>query len=256
MYEYGDDWLGCGHADHDSDCLCDVVLDENRSRTWIGDAVNDVYMGSQICEIRGYGVPWTRDSLVDYLCDLRTFNDALIAQNKTFDFQYQSLYDVDEIPDSVSGLVRYSLISNNVLKCMERFNYPLTYVLRKLNVSAEEFVASATRNKCRSGWTYEQLDSLEEDMTNENVSYPSIAIKYSITFACVKGLRKYWGSRRTSWHSGDNEAQQYMHKLCLTTDMTPKQICDEVYNKYNFLFARSAISKFRSRHRKKVKDRL
>lgn len=254
-FEYGSDWLGCGQVAHDPDCLCDVVLDENRSTSWIADAVNDVYMGSQICEIRNYGVPWTREKLADYLCDLRTFNDVLLAQQQTFDFEYASMYDVPQITPEANGFVRYSLITENVIKCMERFPYPLTYILRKLDVSADEFIASATRNKCRNGWTYAELDSLEQDIMERLKPWAEIANKYGITVDTLKGIRKYWECRLEEYVSRDNEIKSYMHKLCLTTDMTPKEICNDVYEKYGFMFARSSISKFRSRHRLKAKEK-
>jgi len=255
MFEYGDDWLGCGQTAHDPDCLCDVVLDENRNVTWIGDAVNDVFMGSEICEIRGYGVPWTRDKLADYLCDLRTFNDVLIAQQQTFDFNYASMYDVPAITPEANGFIRYSMIAENVLKCMERFSYPLTYILRKLNVSADEFIASATRNRCRDGWSYPELDSLEQDIMERLKPWAEIANRYGISVDTLKGIRKYWESRLEEYVSRDKEIKSYMYKLCLTTDMSPKEICDDVYNKYGFLFSRSAISKYRSRNKILAKNK-
>ncbi len=74
--------LGCGVADHDSTCLCDVIVKEP-TPIGVADAVDEMWMGRQLCEIRGYGSPWTGESLADYFTDLCRFYDEWHGLNHT-----------------------------------------------------------------------------------------------------------------------------------------------------------------------------
>ncbi len=64
----------CGVAEHIDDCLCDVII---KSSTPIGvfDGVHGMWMGAEVCRVRGYSAPWTSEKLADYLQDLSTFYD-------------------------------------------------------------------------------------------------------------------------------------------------------------------------------------
>jgi hypothetical protein len=70
------DWseMNCGVAEHSDDCLCDVVITEPVS-IGIKDAVDEMHMGKQLCEIRNYGRPWSTNQMLDYFTDLCTFHD-------------------------------------------------------------------------------------------------------------------------------------------------------------------------------------
>jgi hypothetical protein len=35
-------------------------------RIQISDGVHGMWMGRQLCEVRGYGVPWTTNKMLDY----------------------------------------------------------------------------------------------------------------------------------------------------------------------------------------------
>jgi nicotinic acid mononucleotide adenylyltransferase len=60
------DWseMNCGVAEHSDDCLCDVVITEPVS-IGIKDAVDEMHMGKQLCEIRNYGRPWSTNQMLD-----------------------------------------------------------------------------------------------------------------------------------------------------------------------------------------------
>lgn len=66
--------MNCGVTEHSDDCLCDVVVHAPVS-IGIKDAVDEMHMGKQLCEIRGYGRPWSTNQMLDYFTDLCTFHD-------------------------------------------------------------------------------------------------------------------------------------------------------------------------------------
>lgn len=65
---------GCGVDMHDDECLCDVVITDPTPIV-VTDAVNDMWMGAEVCKVRGYGIPWTPDTMLEYFSDLCTFYD-------------------------------------------------------------------------------------------------------------------------------------------------------------------------------------
>lgn len=70
--------LGCGTAGHDPACLCDVVITNPLPplQQCFRNAVQELGMGPQIAELRGYGIPWTDETILDFLCDVQKFWDA------------------------------------------------------------------------------------------------------------------------------------------------------------------------------------
>jgi len=56
---------GCGHRDHDVDCLCDVVI---KQTTPIGVSFpHDITFASLICEHLGYEAPYTTEQVLEVL---------------------------------------------------------------------------------------------------------------------------------------------------------------------------------------------
>ena len=69
---------GCGHKDHDLDCLCDVVLKEV---TPVRVGLKDIMYASVICEHMNYGVPWTTEKMLDMLGMCARAHDMLSHTN-------------------------------------------------------------------------------------------------------------------------------------------------------------------------------
>jgi hypothetical protein len=70
------DWseMNCGIVEHDDDCLCDVIINEP-VQIKLHDAVDEMWMGRQLCDTRDYDYPWTSDKILNYFTDLCTFYD-------------------------------------------------------------------------------------------------------------------------------------------------------------------------------------
>jgi hypothetical protein len=155
--EYPSDWLGCGVMEHGPECLCDVHID--KPTPTVTDWVNHVWMGPQICELRGYGKPWTSAMLADYLTDLSTFHAALKLHG--MDNQTGSLgSEVLEEP-SFANLMN---IRSAVRDFLERMDNPsLGQALYILGVSPQRFFDAATQYKMQeSNWDLKRVDEFEE----------------------------------------------------------------------------------------------
>lgn len=68
----------CGVDMHPEECLCDVVITEP-TPIRVADAVDEMWMGAQLCEIRGYGRPWSNEDMVNYFADMCLFYDRWSA---------------------------------------------------------------------------------------------------------------------------------------------------------------------------------
>jgi hypothetical protein len=64
----------CGVDNHPDECLCDVVITTPVAIT-IGDGVDGMWMGRQLCNTRGYALPWTPATILNYFEDLCVFYD-------------------------------------------------------------------------------------------------------------------------------------------------------------------------------------
>jgi hypothetical protein len=58
--------LGCGVAEHDTDCLCDVKISGEPWEVKV-TIPYDYFAGEEICEMFGLGVPWTGADLATFL---------------------------------------------------------------------------------------------------------------------------------------------------------------------------------------------
>ena len=70
---------GCGHKDHDLDCLCDVVL-KGKTPVLV-DLPKDMMYSSVICEHMGYCAPWTTEKLLTMLGMCARAHDMLNTDN-------------------------------------------------------------------------------------------------------------------------------------------------------------------------------
>jgi len=68
----------CGVDTHPDECLCDVII-TTPTPIRVPDAVDEMWMGAQVCEIRNYGRPWSTDSMLNYFADLCLFYDRWSA---------------------------------------------------------------------------------------------------------------------------------------------------------------------------------
>lgn len=73
-----EEWIGCGISAHSPECLCDVIITKPLPplEEVLQDGVYDLWMGKELCDLKGYCIPWTQDKILDYLTDLEKFYDS------------------------------------------------------------------------------------------------------------------------------------------------------------------------------------
>lgn len=252
MFDYGDDWLGCGVDGHGQDCLCDVHITSPLPplSQCLSDGVGDMWMGRQLCRIKDYGRPWTNESMLDYFTDLEQFYDSFHEQSKR-GIELGDLSEVEmlEFDDKVSTIERWKIIRENLRACIDRFPNPLGDIVRQLGLTAQEAIDAMTTAKCGGDWDYDKLNKLDDYMSARTPVIARIARYMGISKETARGLNKYWIHRRSLlWRNDTNPAQTMLHDLCRNTTMSASEIVNKVYETHGVKYSKSNVSQYRSRH--------
>jgi len=248
--QFGDDWLGCGNAEHPQECLCDVVI--TRPTKWANDCVNHIYMGPQICELRGYSVPWTREQLVNYMDDLMKFQDALrgsiIADGSPPTFRTDT------------SRVSMEAIRQAVAKHMNTENPKIQEILDILGISGRVFMRAITSNNMPElkleKWNSYLLSEFQRDLTENKLGTREMMRKYDLGKSSFYNLKGYFNRILRQNESGilvsvdpKQQAQaRVVAKRLIKEGYDNKQIVESVFTETQIHYTSGAISKLRSRN--------
>lgn len=248
--DFPSDWLGCGVYEHGPECLCDVKVEQ--PTVTVRDWVNDVWMGRQLCDVRGYCAPWTSAKLADYLSDLGKFHAALKL------YGMESGSQGDRVLETDSGVAFASLmnIRDAVRNMLEKMPNPsLADALRFLGVPVPRFLDAATQYKLRGSesWTYETLDDFEEAILAHG-KIADVCDRFGITeqnlYTLKDYLRPVFVARGISFVKSASPEREAARKLALdliADGLENASIVWEVERKYGIKYSSAAISKMRVR---------
>ena len=250
MMSFDDDWLGCGNAEHPQECLCDVVI--TQPTQWVNDCVNDIHMGPQICEIRGYSIPWTREQLVNYLDDLMLFQNAL-----------RGSVIMDDTPSSVptdKSRISMETVRNTVMDHMKQDRPNIQETLNLLGISGQIFLTAVTTNQMPelklAKWSSYLLAEFQRDIEQGKLGFREMMKKYDLTRGAFYNLKSYFVNVKQESKSGtlvsinperQSEARVIAKRL-ISDGHENVKIIEQVFNETQIKYTSSAISKLRSRN--------
>jgi predicted DNA-binding transcriptional regulator AlpA len=248
--QFGDDWLGCGNAEHPQECLCDVVI--THPTKWANDCVNHIYMGPQICELRGYSIPWTRGQLVNYMDDLMKFQDALRG----------SIIKNGSPPPFRTDTSRTSMeaIRQVVAEYMNKENAKIEEILDILGISGKMFMRAITVNQFPelklAKWTSYLLGEFQRDIEENKLGVRELMKKYDIGKSCVYNLKGYFVHVLKQNSSGflvstdpNQQAKaRVVARRLIGEGLSNKEIVESVFHETKIHYTSGAISKLRSRN--------
>jgi len=222
----------------------------------ISDGVHGMWMGRQLCEVRGYSAPWTNDKILDYFQDLCKFYDAWS----------ESISHV-ALPDVVSELQaldlegdtfnRWKLIRAYVQGAYDKFpNESLVSIMDALGITPTQYLQACTTGglpKCFEV-TPDFLVRLEEYyLSHEKIVWVEIGKHFGISAHIAKNVCKVFEKRHVAKY-GDLQGQrkyarELLNDLALSTDETPTHVTKEVFDRTGVRFDLSAVTKIRKRKR-------
>lgn len=254
--------LGCGVAEHDESCLCDVVIVKPLPplKECFRDAVEEMWMGRELCELKDYCAPWTREKTLSYLEDLKTFYDEyhhnpVATQLSSED---ETLRDLNPISrDEYEPLNKWwDRIRKEVQYGMDNLNDSLCDIVKQLGLTPQEFIDAATLRRAGDDWDWEKLNMLDEMFSIACPILAHIQRKTGCTKDVIKGLKKYWVPRRMRIGVGDNPnpARVLLGKLALdpSLNLSNREICAIVEKEYGVKYESSTVSKIKRRTKSRL----
>lgn len=247
--------LGCGTAGHDPACLCDVVITNPLPplEKCITNFTQDVGMADRVADMRGYCVPWTNDTILDFLCDVQLFWDEFHRrENPDSTLLCATL---DEVPplvldSSLKPFERWTMIRERFLYCMNTFDNPCVDILRQLRIEPKELYQALCNDI--SKWPeldWDVIDQFDRGFMEPIVVLERLAERVGITPEQVDGLRKYWEPRRTRLIGSLNPARDYFKSLCEDMTLGNAEIVAMVAERYGVTYHKSNVSVTRKRLR-------
>lgn len=250
------EFIGCGIIEHPESCLCDVVITNPLPplRDCFKDGVEEMFMGKEMCEVRGYGIPWTDETILNYLEDLKTFYDEYHTRGVGADGN--SFWSMSRLSreNGEMNVHWWKRIDTTVQYCMDNFNESLCEIVDILGLTPQQFVDAATGFK-GGKWDKEKLEKLDYLMSRDVVSSVKIARELGATKSTIQGLRRFWYMRRFAKGQVANPARQLLNTLSLDPQysaLTTREICAMVEEKYGVKYSSSSVSKVRKRYKMKI----
>jgi len=236
---------GCGMVGHHHTCLCDVIITKPTPIN-IKDGVADMWMGREMCDIRGYGVPWLDMDIVDYFTDLLRGHDAWIDSKIP-----NAIAEQQESPEfnDQNSVYGWQQIRNSVRSALSGIDPkpPVMVVLQALGYTAEEFTAASSTGKFTMDM--DALVKFESRVLAGVDSFARLGREFGTTAETVSTLFKYWnvpvGSKYRNI-KGTKDQRARLKELVLEGHM-PKTISAILFSEFGCDLSRHAISKAKSR---------
>lgn len=165
---------GCGVAEHDDDCLCDVVITEITPINV--RSVSDLWGGDAICKIFDMAGPWEPENLLDF------FEKLLYG----YDTHRGSVTSIRNIRPKIVERGNESLPQYwrriRVVVDEVYFESPdanIVDVLQMIGVPVEDFRDTILSRRVMPDWTEDTLKEMQEDARNQ-ISKNDFCRKYRL----------------------------------------------------------------------------
>lgn len=165
---------GCGVIEHDIECLCDVVIPHPTG--WVGDAIQDMWMGQEIARLKDYRMPWEDATIIDYLESLAFAKDRWPQTNG------MNALETAQWVEQIKVAIRQKLAASSA---------SITVVMDALELSMADM--NLVLFNCRRDWTLEKLVAFEEAALSGRYSNPGALGKpFGLPHKSAKKLASYW----------------------------------------------------------------
>lgn len=233
--------LGCGHSDHDAECLCDVVITVTHPIR-VTDAVSQMWNGPLIVEMRGYGRPWSDTDILNYFTDLTKGYDA---------WRSSGIPEIIQAREEGSADLRYhgelKQIRTSVRTALAHDNPKprIETVLQALGYSAEQFTSAVTTNK----WVadIDTINRFEARVLEGFDSLASLGREFGVSVEIAKNLFGYWNiPYEPKGVVSRGAIRERMNEL-IRQGLMPKPIADILESEFGVSVDRHTIAKAKRR---------
>jgi len=223
-------------------------------RIRISDGVHGMWMGRQLCEVRGYCAPWTNEKILDYFTDLCKFYDAW-SESASHALLPDTVADLQALELEGDTFNRWKLIRSYVEGAYNKYvDESLLSIMKMLGVSPTLWMQACTTGglpKCFEA-SDDFVDGLENYyMSHEKIVWKQLGEHFGLKPKMMKNLCRIFEKRhmvKYGYKTLDRRvAKKILNEMALTTNLTPTQICNEVFRRTEVRFHISAVTKIRRR---------
>lgn len=175
---------GCGVLEHDTECLCDVVIPHPTG--WVGDAIQDMWMGLEIAQMKDYRMPWEDHTIIDYLESLAFAKDNWPHTKGMTALEMMAWIEQTKV------LIRQKLASSSA---------SITVVMDALELDMADM--NMVLFSGRREWTLEKLVAFESAvLSGEHTNPGSLGRQFGLPYKSSAKLASYWG---VQWPENQNK---------------------------------------------------
>jgi hypothetical protein len=175
----------CGVSDHNPECLCDVII--THATPWIGDAVQDMWMGQEIVKLMDYRQPWDDSDILEYLGNL------VEAKDNWSRVDLGAFNNVDGEHEGRSPRWMDTVRAEIKRRLRSMRNPSIAYVIKELGLTQQDIDLVFFTNK--KSMTIEQLEEFEEAvLTSRYHSHNELGNAFGMACKSAKKLHDFWGT--------------------------------------------------------------
>ena len=232
--------VGCGVAEHDESCLCDVHIKEPVRLMSTRNFVKDMRYGPTIVEMFGFSAPWDKDSMLDYFEKLCFAHDSLSKE------YIPNVLELDQMYMSE----RWKQIRDAVRDGLSHPSSPrIDVVLSRLGLSVEQFLEAATINQFHSSipFSMDNLVTFGEIVSEPDFMVSKLCRQFGLSRGAVDGLAEYWSVIRDKKPSMKQKAKDIIIELSLQNKL-PREIIPIVKEQTGLDYTKFSICQIKRRH--------
>lgn len=248
--------IGCGVIDHPEYCLCDVK--PVNVRISVSDGVHEMWMGKQICDVRGHSGGWTRNSMLDYFQDLCHFYDEWTARQGGHEFPSDvNLLELPEESSEPKDFGKWWVLRDFVNSAYNYYDTSMSRILEILRVDPQQWFVSCIGGRVNTPhrMTHEKLRHIENELTEFHLpSMKQLANDVDMSSHIMETMRDIFAKRRRQLH-GDTlpehiqqSASDMIKRLALGTSQRPTDIVATVKHETGIAFSVSYVTNLRKRN--------
>jgi hypothetical protein len=210
------------------------------------DAINGMWMGDRIAELKGYDLS-NKNDLLNWLEAVTEIHDKFVEQ-----FIAPNFDSIEPLELPTNPLVRWRIIRESVAIAVAQF--PVTSiidVITKFGLTLDEFMTAMSTDRFERTITVDEFLAFEADMLKLRPNYMSIVRKHNISRNMVRSFKKLYEPMVIRQHGQGNNmgfVKKEFHEMILARELSDKEILKTIKDKYNIEYTQDAIYYYRRTH--------
>lgn len=223
---------GCGVRGHSDECLCDVVI---VTPTPINaDAVQNMWMKQELCNMKNYSQPWTDTKLVSFFEDLVYAHDSWVMVEYVRNYCGNSDYEQNSRWQVIRQVLRLYLAQQPMPMIAD--------FMAMFGLSSEELTEMMTSGKRRISW--ETLELLEQMIRGQKHTLVQIERATGLSQNSVRTLYKYWFSSAPPVATASGLPRGFVSQEARRLSregLTPTQVSDKLKQDHGIILCPSDV---------------